>query len=217
MKEEKNNSVKADVTSSAVLNTDCMLAMKNYPDKFFNLAIVDPPYGIGLNEMALGSGRWKDGKKWDDATPTGEYFNELWRVSKNQIVWGMNFLNDYLPKCNMTIVWDKENGNSFGSDYELAWTSFESKRQRIFRQFWISNMIPAEEKPRIHPAQKPIKLYEWILKEFATKGDLILDPFLGTGTTLEACKNTQRNGIGIELNDRFIPYAEEVIKQNISK
>lgn len=165
---------------SEVYNEDCLIGMARYPDKFFELAIVDPPYGIGINKMRLGSDRWKNDKQWDDSAPTQDYFTELFRVSKNQIIWGMNFLNDYLPKCNMTIVWDKENGNSFASDYELAWTSFASKRQRMFRFFWMSNMIPAKEKPRIHVSQKPIALYKWLLTNFATPGDKILDTHMGS-------------------------------------
>ena len=119
---------------SVVYNEDCVEGLKRFSDNHFDLAIVDPPYGIEATKLKI---RANDKtKQWDSKIPDGDYFKELFRVSKNQIIWGMNFLNDHLGRCDKTIIWDKQNDGTFGSDYELAWTSFDGNKQEIFRLMW---------------------------------------------------------------------------------
>jgi site-specific DNA-methyltransferase (adenine-specific) len=175
-------------------NMDCLEAMKQMDDNQFDLAIVDPPYGIDLANMNMGAGKSKKSSKiknrkwsakdWDKQTPSKDYFNELFRVSKNQIVWGGNYFN--LPPCPHYIIWDKEipNGLSF-ADCEMAWTSYK-KAPRMFRESAYK-----DKKNKIHPTQKPVKLYEWILDNYANEGDKILDTHLGSGSI--ACTTTKQN------------------------
>ena len=171
-------------------NEDCLQAMKAMQDKQFDLAIVDPPYGIDLANMNMGAGKskkaskienrkWKP-KDWDKNTPTKEYFDELFRVSKNQIVWGGNYFE--LPPCYGYVIWDKEipEGLSF-SDCEMAWHSFK-KAARMFRY-----SAYLDKKSKFHPTQKPVKLYKWLLDKYAEKGQTVLDTHLGSGSIAVAC------------------------------
>jgi len=173
-----------------------MNIMKNMPDNYIDLAIVDPPYGVNIEKRKdINASK---NKKWDIEIPDKKYFDELFRISQKQIIWGMNRFLDYLPNCNMTIIWDKENGNNYVSDYELAWCNVGYNRNRIYKQFWISNMIDKNEKPRIHPAQKPFKLYMWLLQNYAKPGDLILDTHSGSGSCAIACMLEGFDFIAIE-------------------
>ena len=171
-------------------NEDCLQAMKAMQDKQFDLAIVDPPYGIDLANMNMGAGKskkaskienrkWKP-KDWDKNTPTKEYFDELFRVSKNQIVWGGNYFE--LPPCYGYVIWDKEipEGLSF-SDCEMAWHTFK-KAARMFRY-----SAYLDKKSKFHPTQKPVKLYKWLLDKYAEKGQTVLDTHLGSGSIAVAC------------------------------
>lgn len=166
---------------SEVYNMDCMEYMKNIPNKFFDLAVVDPPYGIGASEMTMGNGKNKKyhkGKKWDSSPLDSSYFEQLFRVSKNQIIWGGNYFN--LPNTKSWIFWDKGiYGDSSFADGELAWTSFD-KVLRIASVRYKGFL--GMDKNRIHPTQKPISLYAWILKNYANIGDKILDTHLGSGS-----------------------------------
>ena len=159
-----------------MLNVDCMTFMATLPDKAFDLAIVDPPYGIGVNSMNMGSRKTvkPDSRSWDDAPPPQEYFVELMRVSAEQIIWGGNYFPLRPSRC--FVIWDK--GESmYGRDFaecELAWVSFD-KSARIYKQ--NPNQID-----RIHPTQKPVKLYKWILTNYAKPGQRILDTHLGSGS-----------------------------------
>ena len=177
-------------------NLDCLPAMKEMPDKAYELAIVDPPWGIGFDgevpSMVLHprSTKWKDPrlsgyerKKWDSEKPSPEYFSELFRISANQIIWGGNHYD--LPQSSGWIFWDKQNGNFSLGDGELAWTSFE-KAVRQFTFLW-HGFCKAESGIRIHPTQKPVRLYEWLLKNYAKPGDRILDTHCGSGSILIAC------------------------------
>jgi site-specific DNA-methyltransferase (adenine-specific) len=155
---------------------DCMDVMKTFPDGYFDLAIVDPPYGIGVNSMNMGSRKTvrPDKKNWDDEIPTPEYFAELRRVAKKQIVWGGNYFP--LPPSRGWCVWDKGEsmyGRSF-AEVELAWMSMDASA-RIFK------MSP-NQLDRFHPTQKPVKLYEWLLGSYAKPGERILDTHLGSGS-----------------------------------
>lgn len=166
---------------SEVFNMDCMEYMKSVPDKFFDLAVVDPPYGIGASEMTMGSGKnkkYQKGKGWDSMPPCDSYFKQLFRVSKNQIIWGGNYFN--LPKTKSWIFWDKGiYGDCSFADGELAWTSFD----RVLRIASVRYRgFLGMDKNRIHPTQKPIYLYVWILNNYAKSGDKILDTHLGSGS-----------------------------------
>ena len=174
-----------------ITNEDNMELMARYPDKYFSLAIIDPPYGIGfdgeIKEMANNnSKKWKSAKgknytrkSWDCETPSKEYFTELQRVSKNQIVWGGNYFD--LPQSSGWIFWNKGVAKDFTlSPGELAWTSF-NKSVDMVELLW-AGFRKCEETDRIHPTQKPVKLYEWILKNYAKQGDKILDTHFGSGS-----------------------------------
>jgi site-specific DNA-methyltransferase (adenine-specific) len=187
-------------------NEDNMELMSRYDDKHFDLAIVDPPYGINLANMDMGLGtskksskeknrKWKS-KDWDNSIPTKDYFIELNRVSENQIIWGGNYFD--LGICNNFIIWDKEipNGLSF-SDCEYAWTSF-SGANKIFR---YSAYLNKNEK--FHPTQKPPKLYKWILDKYANQGDKILDTHLGSGSIAIACHDYGFDLTACELDTEY--------------
>ena len=195
-----------------VTNEDNMNLMARYPDKYFDLAIVDPPYGIDLANMNMGIGntskaskaknrKWKS-KDWDNTIPSDEYFVELFRVSKNQIIWGGNYFN--LGICNKFIIWDKEiaKGLSF-SDCEYAWTSF-SGANKIFR---YSAYLNKSEK--FHPTQKPPQLYKWLLDKYAKEGDKILDTHLGSGSIAIACHDYGFELTACELDGEYYEAAKK--------
>ena len=199
-------------------NMDCIQGMKEFPDKYFELAIVDPPYGIGFDGNTTVKG--KSGKsstftdkqhhikkEWDARRPTVEYFAELQRVSKNQIIWGGNYFADLLPPQKGWIFWDKKitnaNNTNF-SDGELAWTSFDCILRR-FTYDWIGFGYlnnPQQEK-KIHPTQKPVALYEWLLKHYAKQGDKILDTHVGSASSLIACHNLGFQYVGFEIDKDY--------------
>ena len=174
-------------------NVDCMEFMKNKPDKYYDLAIVDPPYGIGEDKTkrpSRGKTQTKahTSKDWDNEPPPIEYFRELQRVSKNQIIWGANHFIERINKnSSCWLVWNKKTvGNT--ADCELAWTSFKTAVRRfdfMWEGFWQENMKNKEQ--RIHPTQKPSSLYRWILKEYAKKGFKILDTHGGSFSIAKAC------------------------------
>ena len=199
-------------------NADNMQIMKQYPDKYFDLAIVDPPYGIGESKKKrenTKSDKWSNPTKkihnikdWDLKTPDIEYFNELKRISKNQIIWGGNYFIDKILIPSMGwIFWDKKNGDSDFSDGELAFTSF-NKGLRKFEWLWNGFQ---KEKPqeRIHPTEKPIQLYEFCLKNYAQNGFKILDTHLGSGSIALAIDkankldNMNLEFVGIELDTEY--------------
>ena len=184
-------------------NMDCMEGMKQFPDKYFELAIVDPPYGIGEKFKGGATGKMNFNeivnKDWDKA-PSKAYFDELFRVSRNQIIWGGNYFN--LPPTRCLIVWDKQISEDFSlAMLEMAWTSFD-KLAKIFR---YSN--PKGDK--IHPTQKPIKLYEWLLTNYAKQGDKILDTHVGSASSLIACHNYGFDYIGFEIDKEYYEAAKE--------
>ena len=203
-----------------ITNEDNMELMARYSDNYFDLAIVDPPYGIDLANMNMGLGntpkasksknrKWK-AKNWDSAIPSNEYFKELFRVSKNQIIWGGNYFN--LGICNKFIIWDKEipEGLSF-SDCEYAWTSF-SGANKIFR---YSAYLNKSEK--FHPTQKPPKLYKWLLDKYAKQGDKILDTHLGSGSIAIACHDYGFDLTACELDKEYFDKAMQRINNHINQ
>ena len=198
-------------------NADNMEIMKQYPDKYFDLAIVDPPYGINANQKRADTGKNKHIKQkdyhvgdWDSNIPPKEYFNELKRISKNQIIWGGNYFLDYLQNTSCMIVWDKDNGDNYYADCELAWTSF-STAVRKFKWKWHGflqqNMQKKQE--RIHPTEKPIELYEFIIKEYGAENMKIIDTHLGSGSIALAIDkankldNMNLEFVGIELDTEY--------------
>ena len=216
---------------SEVYNMDCVAGMREYPDKYFDLAIVDPPYGIGFdgNTTANGgiAGR-RNGftnkqhhikKGWDNERPSAEYFTELQRVSKNQIIWGGNYFADLLPSKKGWIFWDKKitnaNNTNF-SDGELAWTSFDCILRR-FTYDWIGfgylNNPQGEKK--IHPTQKPVALYEWILLNYAKQGEKILDTHLGSGSSRIAAYRNGFDFVGFELDKDYYEAQEKRFKTEL--
>jgi site-specific DNA-methyltransferase (adenine-specific) len=190
-----------------------MKLMGRYEDNHFDLAIVDPPYGIGASEMTMGSGRNKKytkGKKWDNETPNKEYFNELVRVSKNQIIWGGNYFD--LPLTKSWIFWDKGiYGDCDFADGELAWTSF--KKVLRVAQIRYKGFLGADLQ-RIHPTQKPVKLYKWLLKNYANEGDKILDTHLGSGSIAIACHDLGFDLTACELDTEYYNAAMKRIEDH---
>ena len=199
--------VLAAVPFSEVYLEDCTKALKRFNDNHFDLAIVDPPYGINVAKTGKvggnNAGKAKDygAKEWDKQPPNDEYFRQLFRVSKNQIVWGANHFISKMPfDSSCWLVWDKDNSGNF-ADCELAWTSFDTA-VRKFQWRWNGmlqqNMKDKEE--RIHPTQKPVALYEWILQNYAESGNLILDTHLGSGSSRIAADKGGFNFIGFEID-----------------
>jgi len=194
-----------------ITNEDNMDLMARYEDNHFDLAIVDPPYGIDINNQSQGKGGGVakkidyQKKNWDSESPNKIYFNELKRVSKNQIVWGANHFISKIPfDSSCWIVWDKDNGKTDFADCELAWSSFKTS-VRIFKWKW-SGMLQQNMKnkeQRFHPTQKPVKLYEWLLMNYAKEGDKILDTHLGSGSIAIACHNLGFDLTACELDKEY--------------
>ena len=189
---------------------DCMELMKNTPDNFYELAIVDPPYGLGDKTMKGGCNKnslakfGKDIKKgWDDSIPDKEYFKELKRVSKNQIIWGGNYFP--LSQYRTFIVWDKMTYVPTMSQVELAYTSFDKPARMI--------KINSNQKNRQHPTQKPVALYKWLLKNYAKEGDKILDTHLGSGSIAIASHYMGFELTGIEIDEEYYNQAMTRIKE----
>jgi len=191
---------------SEVFNIDCVEAMKQFPDNYFDLAIVDPPYGIGASKGTWGSSNKGEvtnyGKKdWDKEIPREEYFIEIQRVSKNQIIWGGNYFT--LRPSSCWIVWDKLNSADF-ADCELAWTSFATAvRKFTFRWNGMLQQNMKDKENRIHPTQKPVALYRWLLQNYAKEGDKILDTHLGSGSSRIAADMEGYNFTGYELDKDY--------------
>ena len=173
---------------------DCMEIMPAYTDGYFDLAIVDPPYGIGVAKKGYSLAATKTPssrtapkfygiKDWDDSAPGADYFNELRRISKNQIIWGGNYFLDHLPSTSCFIVWDKENGKWSNADCELAWTSFKTAvRKFSFRWNGMLQGNMKQKEDRIHPTQKPVQLYNWLYHHYAKKDFKVIDTHLGSGS-----------------------------------
>lgn len=188
-------------------NEDNMQLMARYPDKHFDLAIVDPPYGINMDGGKIGIDGDAKAKQytkydWDKQAPNKAYFEELQRVSKNQIIWGANHFIENMPKMNAScwIVWDKDKVGGYFADCELAWTSFDTA-VRKFKWTWhgFIQQNMANKQERIHPTEKPIQLYQWLLQNYAKEGDLILDTHLGSASIAIACHREKFSLVGCEL------------------
>lgn len=223
---------------------DCMDALKDFPDKFFDLAIVDPPYGISIASHANGAlvggeDRPFGGKKranvygasekraakqrfyhtFDDSRPPDEgYFKELGRVAKRRIIWGGNFMLDYLGNASCMIIWDKKRRNLDQADCEVAWTDLPGQ-SRVFEYLWNGmlqeNMADKEE--RIHPTQKPVALYSWILSKWAKPEDKILDTHVGSASSLIACRRAGLDFWGFEIDPVFYEQAKKRLDAELAQ
>lgn len=187
--------------NSIVFNEDCMAVMARYPDNHFELAIVDPPYGLGVK--LVDGGTWS--KKWSredvawDVVPNETFFKELFRVSRNQVIWGANYFQ--LPPTRCFLVWQKPNLPTL-ADCEYAWTSFDANARIYYAHRNTSEL-------RIHPTQKPVRLYDWILKNYAKPGDKILDTHLGSGSSRIAAYKAGYDFTGCELDKKYFDAQEQ--------
>jgi site-specific DNA-methyltransferase (adenine-specific) len=198
-----------------ITNEDNMVLMARYPDKYFDLAIVDPPYGIGAENHAgkkeNGWNQWAF-KNWDNSIPNKEYFEELKRITKNQIIWGGNYMTEFLKPSMGWIIWDKGQRNFSLADGEMAWTSF-NKAIRIWEYARAKTILDN----KIHPTQKPIPLYKWILDKYAKKGDKILDTHLGSGSIAIACHDYGFELTACELDKEYYDKAIQRIKDHVAQ
>ncbi len=197
-------------------NEDCMVGMARYPDKHFDLAIVDPPYGIGIDGNAATTGghggrKAHAKKEWDKEPPDSSYFKELFRISKNQIIWGANYYPQYLTGTMGWVFWDK--GQTINqSDGELAYTSFNKALRRI-----VINRVELLIEGTIHPTQKPIRLYKWLLTNYAKQGDLILDTHVGSASSLIACYDMGFDAVGFELDADYYNASKQRLNDFMSQ
>lgn len=205
-----------------ITNEDNMQLMARYPDNYFDLAIVDPPYGIGADKAQNSGGeKWgyKEYKKtdWDDSIPSAEYFKELFRVSKNQILWGGNYMTEFLPPSMGWIIWDKGQRGFSLADGEMAWTSF-NKAMRIF-EFSRAGCIKSNNTmtKKFHPTAKPFELYRYCLDKYAKQGDKILDTHLGSGSIAIACHDYGFDLTACELDTDYYNSAVKRIKNHIGQ
>jgi site-specific DNA-methyltransferase (adenine-specific) len=184
---------------------DCMDGMAQFPDKYFELAIVDPPYGIGINSSGRLGHYGGRGKDWDNQPPDKAYFTELFRVSQNQIIWGGNYFA--MPETRCFLIWDKRQppGVSFAS-CEYAWTSFDQSAKTFY-------MRPQGDPNRIHPTQKPIALYKWLLRNYAKPGDKILDTHVGSASSLIACHQMGFDFVGFEIDPDYYQAATKRLER----
>ena len=202
-----------------ITNEDNMELMARYPDKYFDLAIVDPPYGINRDghKGVIAKNKkhnWKqyDFKNWDNEIPSQNYFKELFRVSKNQIIWGGNYFTQHLQPTKAWVFWYKGQNDLTMSDGEMAWTSFNT----VTRQIKINraNLIAQNT---FHPTEKPIKLYKWLLEKYAQQGDKILDTHLGSGSIAIACHDYDFDLTACELDKEYFEKAMQRINNHMAQ
>ncbi|MEY3501831.1 MAG: Flavobacterium phage vB FspS snork6 [Bacteroidota bacterium] len=201
-----------------ITNEDNMLLMARYPDNYFDIAVVDPPYGVIEESKKTGfKGNSYDkthsSKDWD-IKPTTEYFKELKRVSKHQVIWGFQYFMEEMESTKSIIIWDKMNGDNFMNDCELAWTNCKGNNN-LFKHAYIGRYNP--EPIRIHPTQKPVALYKWILDKYAKQGDKILDTHLGSGSIAIACHDYKYDLTACELDKEYFDKAMERINNHVAQ
>jgi site-specific DNA-methyltransferase (adenine-specific) len=202
--------------TNTLYNDDCLTVMQGMPDKCVDLVITDPPYGINVGGAKpfgkIGGANCIEPTEYllfeDRTPPTKEYFDEMIRISNDQIIFGGNYFADLLPPTSCWIVWDKDNTGNF-ADAELAWTSFDTA-VRIFKYRWNGMLQEdmAHKEIRVHPTQKPVKLFEWIIRNYAKEGDIICDPFFGSGSCLVAAVRLGHPFIGIEKEKVYFDKAK---------
>lgn len=202
-------------------NMDCMELLKNTEDNYYDLAIVDPPYGIGISgqkksiaKKATNNRKEHKEKKWDNSIPNEGYFKELFRVSKNQIIWGANYFVKHLKEGHKGwVVWDKAQHGLTMSDCELAYSSFDCPT-RVFTQ---NRCILVQEGGTIHPTQKPVKLYEWLLMNYPKEGNKILDTHLGSGSIAIACNRLKYELTACELDTEYFEASVKRYKEQTAQ
>lgn len=200
----------------SLFHADCMDIMNQYPDKYFDLAIVDPPYGIDIETSGTYFKQFKT-KGWDNATPNNEYFEQLKRVSKNQIIWGGNYFLEYLGSAKCFLIWDKMIGEGMSfADGEMAWTSFKKPTR-------IKKLLSRSENGKIHPTQKPIDLYDWVITKYAEQNATILDTHFGSGSIALAVDKANRldkmnlHLTACEIDKEYIDKAIKRISESIKQ
>ena len=193
---------------------DCMEMMAEFPDGYFDLAIVDPPYGINAAKKQTGNG-WvvRETKDWDKEGPGADYFAELYRISRNQIIWGANYYPMHLPKSMGWIFWDKGQRSFSLADGELAFSSFN----RVLRVFEFARGKMLTESDRFHPTQKPVALYRWLLANYAQPGQRILDTHLGSGSHAIACYYAGMHLTACEIDEDYFKAASERIERETAQ
>jgi site-specific DNA-methyltransferase (adenine-specific) len=201
-----------------LLNEDCMQVMSRYEDKYFDLAIVDPPYGIWTDKKCTGFQREivldKKANKWDKR-PSQKYFNQLFRISKNQIIWGMQYFAEFLPSFSQLIIWNKKTGKSFFADGEAAYCSIKGTL-RIYTHQWCGAFRDSERGIRnTHSTQKPVALYKWLLSNYAKPDYKIIDTHLGSGSHAIAWHYFQKGGefVGCEIDKEYFKTSKERIER----
>lgn len=215
-----------EVPTSLTYNQDCMEALREAPDNHWDLAVCDPPYGIGedgsknhsRSKFAI-SQNYKAFAGGDTDAPSCEYFRELRRVSRNQIIWGANhFISRIAVDSSCWIVWDKDNGLNDFADCELAWSSFPTAVRRL-KYTWhgMRQEDMANKEQRIHPTQKPVALYKWLLQNYAKQGDRILDTHLGSGSSRIAAYDLGFDFVGYELDTDYFNAQEERFAKHIAQ
>jgi site-specific DNA-methyltransferase (adenine-specific) len=195
---------------------DCIEFMKSLPNNYFSLSICDPPYGLewtgtGFKKKNIQEQNLVKVKEWESRPPDQSYFNELKRVSKDQIIWGGNYFLDYLGFCKAPIIWDKATGDNTFADGELAWTSFKTGTLRIFRHQWCGAFKDSERGIKAqHPTQKPIQLYRWLLQKYANQNDKILDTHGGSMSSAIAC---DMEGFSLDICEIDTEYFDAGLKR----
>lgn len=207
---------------------DCLEGIRAMSDKSVELVHTDPPYGIRVNwSMAKvaglqpGKSKAKKGNyenlDWDKKIPSEEIFKEIFRVSKNQVIWGGNYFVEFLRNSQCWLVWDKDNNDNNFADCELAWTSFKTS-VRKFKFTWngmLQEHMGKHKQKRYHPTQKPVQLGTWVLEKYSKPGDLILDPFAGSGSFLVAAQEMGRNFIGFEKEQKYVDICNQRLSQQV--
>jgi len=206
-----------DMELDTIICGDNLDVMAGMPDECVDLVLTDPPYGKKADKGTNGFGNASNNNyidDWDNQRVSEESFRELFRISKNQIIFGANYYFDYLPPTNCFIVWDKIGGYSFSNpfaDVELLWTSFSSVAKKY--EYVQQGFVRKSKDVIVHPTQKPVGLVELILRDFSCPGSTVCDPFMGSGSTAIACIRTKCHYIGIELEQKYVDIARERIRQ----
>jgi DNA modification methylase len=211
--------------TTKLIHGDCLEAMKDMPDKSVDLVLTDPPYGIDAGNYKRANTQHGNSvakcsdygfSDWDKKIPELAVFSEIFRISKNQIIFGGNYFTEYLKNSSCWLVWDKDNGDNNYADCELVWTSFTSAVRKI-KYTWHGMLQQAgvKKEKRVHPTQKPVGVMSWILEHYSKEGDTVLDCFMGSGTTGVACKKLSRDFIGIELDADYFKIASDRIAKPV--
>lgn len=214
--------VEKEITSEVYL-IDCMELMAKYPDNYFDLAVVDPPYGIGFSDYERGGMGQKvkerytknEKKKWDNTGPLIEYFTELFRVSQNQIIWGGNYFD--LPPTQCFLFWYKQNPVPNFADGEMAWTSFKKPAMCFDYRYYGNLQGNTSAGIKIHPTQKPIELYDWIYSKFAVEGSKVLDTHLGSGSSRISANKAKLHFTACEIDKEYFEKSEKRYKDFIAQ